>query len=61
MFEIDKQWIERVHNCLYKAEAVGKEDLILKLKKLEFKFFKVSLEDEDYEELYLIEKKLWED
>lgn len=65
MFEVDKQWIERIHNCIYKANAFGAENLIIKLKKLEFKFFNLLLEDEDYEEFDLIEEKInnqkWED
>lgn len=60
MFEIDRQWIERVHNCMYKAKATNKEDLLIKLKKLEFKFFNISLEEYDYEQFNLIEEKLWE-
>jgi hypothetical protein len=58
MFEIDKQWIERLHQCMYKAELIGKQDIVNKLKKLEFKFFNLSLEDEDYEEFDLIEEKI---
>ncbi len=58
MFEIDKQWIERVHQCMYKAELSGKQDIVNKLKKLELKFFNLSLEDTDYEEFDLIEEKI---
>lgn len=58
MFEVDKQWIERLHNCMYKANYFESENLILKLKKLEFKFFNLLLEDEDYEEFDLIEEKI---
>lgn len=61
MFEIDKQWIERVHQCIYKAELLNKQDIVFELKKLEFKFFNLDLEDEDYETFDLIEEKLWED
>jgi hypothetical protein len=50
---------------MYKANALGAENLIIKLKKLEFKFFNLLLEDEDYEEFDLIEEKInnqkWED
>lgn len=65
MFEVDKQWIERVHNSMYKADAFRAENLTIRLKKLEFKFFNLLLEDEDYEEFDLIEEKInnqkWED
>lgn len=58
MFEIDKQWIERVHQCMYKAELIEKDDVLNKLKHLELKFFKMDLEDEDYEKFDLIEEEL---
>ena len=58
MFEIDKQWIERVHQCIYKAELLDKQDIVFELKKLEFRFFNLDLEDEDYEKFDLIEKNL---
>lgn len=59
MFEIDRQWIARVHQCIYKAELLDKQDIVFKLKRLEFKFFNLDLEDEDYEKFDLIEKQLW--
>jgi hypothetical protein len=65
MFEVDRQWIERVHQCIYKSELLDKQDIIFKLKKLQFKFFNLDLEDKDYEEFDLIEEKInnkkWED
>lgn len=58
MFEVDRQWIERVHHCIYKSELFDKQDIVFKLKKLQFKFFNLDLEDEDYEEFDLIEENL---
>lgn len=58
MFEIDKQWIERLHKNLYKAQTLEKENIVIRLKHLELKFFNLSLEDEDYEKLDLIEEEL---
>lgn len=58
MFEIDKQWIARVYQCIYKAELLEKQDVIFELKKLEFKFFNLDLEDGDYEKFDLIEAEL---
>jgi len=58
MFEVDRQWIERLYQCLYKAKSLEKEDLVIKLSKLELKFFKLQMEDIDWEELNLIEEQL---
>lgn len=58
MFEVDKQWIERVQQCLYKATVMENELILNKLKYLEFKFFNFDLEDEDYEKFDLIEEEL---
>ena len=58
MFEIDKQWIERLYQCLYKAKSLEKEDLVVKLSKLELKFFKLQMEESDWDELHLIEQEL---
>ena len=58
MFEIDKQWIERLYQCLYKAQTLEKNKLVLKLNMLELKFFNLKMEDEDWQELDLIEEEL---
>ena len=58
MFEIDKQWIERLYQCLYKAQTLEKNKLVLKLNTLELKFFNLKMEDEDWQELDLIEEEL---
>ena len=58
MFEIDKQWIERLYQCLYKAQTLEKTKLVLKLNTLELKFFNLKMEDEDWQELDLIEEEL---
>ena len=58
MFEIDKQWIERLYQCLYKAKSLDKRILVTKLNKLELKFFSLKMEDEDWSQLDLIEKEL---
>lgn len=58
MFEVDRQWIERLYQCLYKAKSLEKEDLVVKLSKLELKFFKLQMEESDWDELHLIEQEL---
>lgn len=58
MFEIDKQWIERLYQCLYKAQTLEKNKLVLKLNTLELKFFNLKMEDKDWQELDLIEEEL---
>ena len=58
MFEVDRQWIERLYQCLYKAKSLEKEDLVVKLSRLELKFFKLQMEDSDWDELHLIEQEL---
>lgn len=58
MFEVDRQWIERLYQCLYKAKSLEKEDLVVKLSKLELKFFKLQMGESDWDELHLIEQEL---
>lgn len=58
MFEVDRQWIERLYQCLYKAKSLEKEDLVVKLSRLELKFFKLQMEESDWDELHLIEQEL---
>lgn len=60
MFEVDKQWIERLYQCLYKAKSLGKNNLVLRLSKLELKFFNLKMEDENWQELDLIEDELYD-
>lgn len=58
MFEVDKEWLDRLYQCIYAAQGLGKDDIVIKLKKLELKFFKLDMEDEDWMLLNDIEDNL---
>lgn len=58
MFEVDKQWLERLYQAIYLAESFTREDLVIKLKKLEVKFFQADLEDFEWQSLGDIEDEL---
>lgn len=58
MFEIDKQWISRLHHALYLAESFCNEELVWELKSLEIKFFSSELQDFEWSRLSEIEDQI---
>lgn len=58
MFDVDKQWLERLYQAIYHVDLIGEEDLLWELKGLEIKFFKLELEDFEWQRLADIEDEL---
>jgi hypothetical protein len=59
MFDVDKQWLERLYQAIYHVDLIGKDDLLWELKGLEIKFFKLELEDFEWARLGEIEDELY--